>query len=42
MLKEIVEEKDASTAQRAIKEINTGIMVLPTISLERMAQSFTG
>ena len=34
-VKEIVEEKDASTAQKAIKEINTGIMVLPTKSLKK-------
>ena len=34
-VKEIVEEKDASTAQKAIKEINTGIMVLPTNSLKK-------
>ena len=31
----IVEEKDASLAQKAIKEINTGIMVLPTSSLKK-------
>ena len=31
----IVEEKDASLAQKAIKEINTGIMVLPTGSLKK-------
>ncbi|WP_353427413.1 bifunctional UDP-N-acetylglucosamine diphosphorylase/glucosamine-1-phosphate N-acetyltransferase GlmU [Polynucleobacter sp. MWH-UH19D] len=34
-VKEIVEEKDASTAQKAIKEINTGIMVLPTSPLKK-------
>jgi len=32
---EIVEEKDASAAQKAIQEINTGIMVLPTNSLRK-------
>ncbi len=32
---EIVEEKDASPAQKAIKEINTGIMVLPINSLKK-------
>ena len=34
-VKEIVEEKDASSAQKAIQEINTGIMVLPTNSLRK-------
>ena len=34
-VKEIVEEKDASTPQKAIKEINTGIMVLPTNALKK-------
>jgi bifunctional UDP-N-acetylglucosamine pyrophosphorylase/glucosamine-1-phosphate N-acetyltransferase len=33
-VQEIVEEKDAKLAQKAIKEINTGIMVLPTNSLK--------
>jgi len=32
---EIVEEKDATSSQKAIKEINTGIMVLPTNSLKK-------
>ena len=32
-VKEIVEEKDATAAQKSIQEINTGIMVLPTNSL---------
>ena len=32
-VREIVEEKDATFAHKAIKEINTGIMVLPTNSL---------
>ncbi|MCX7892009.1 MAG: bifunctional UDP-N-acetylglucosamine diphosphorylase/glucosamine-1-phosphate N-acetyltransferase GlmU [Burkholderiales bacterium] len=31
--KRIVEEKDASPAERAIREVNTGIMVLPTARL---------
>ena len=31
----IVEEKDASAEQKAIKEVNTGIMVLPTERLEK-------
>ncbi len=31
----IVEEKDATPAQKAIQEINTGIMVLPTNSLKK-------
>ena len=34
-VQKIVEEKDASLAQKAIKEINTGIMVLPTHSLKK-------
>ena len=34
-VKEIVEEKDASSAQKTIQEINTGIMVLPTNSLKK-------
>ena len=31
----IVEEKDASPTQKAVKEINTGIMVLPTNALKK-------
>ncbi len=31
----IVEEKDASDAERAIREINSGIMVIPTRHLKR-------
>ena len=34
-VKEIVEEKDASSAQKTIHEINTGIMVLPTNALNK-------
>ena len=34
-VKAIVEEKDASPAQKNIQEINTGIMVLPTNSLKK-------
>lgn len=34
-VKEIIEEKDATLAQKAIQEINTGIMVLPTNSLKK-------
>ncbi|QWD90698.1 bifunctional UDP-N-acetylglucosamine diphosphorylase/glucosamine-1-phosphate N-acetyltransferase GlmU [Polynucleobacter sp. MWH-Braz-FAM2G] len=34
-VKEIVEEKDATPLQKAIQEINTGIMVLPTNSLKK-------
>ncbi len=30
----IVEEKDASTAERALKEINTGVMLVPTMQLK--------
>ena len=33
-IKRIVEEKDASPAERALREINTGIMVLPTARLK--------
>ena len=35
LVKEIVEEKDATPAQKVIQEINTGIMVLPTNSLKK-------
>lgn len=31
----IVEEKDASPAQRALTEVNTGILVAPTVALKR-------
>jgi bifunctional UDP-N-acetylglucosamine pyrophosphorylase/glucosamine-1-phosphate N-acetyltransferase len=31
----IVEHRDASDAQRAIREVNTGIMVVPTAALQR-------
>ena len=34
-VKAIVEEKDATPTQKAIQEINTGIMVLPTNSLKK-------
>ena len=34
LIKRIVEEKDATAAQRALREINTGIMVLPTARLK--------
>ena len=34
-VQEIVEEKDATPAQKAICEINTGIMVLPTHALKK-------
>jgi bifunctional UDP-N-acetylglucosamine pyrophosphorylase/glucosamine-1-phosphate N-acetyltransferase len=33
-IKRIVEEKDATGAERALREINTGIMVLPTARLK--------
>ncbi len=36
---EIVEEKDASASQKAIQEINTGIMVLPTNALKKWLKS---
>ena len=38
-VKAIVEEKDASSAQKAICEINTGIMVLPTNALKGWLKS---
>jgi len=38
-VKEIVEEKDATLAQKRLQEINTGIMVLPTNSLKRWLKS---
>ena len=31
----IVEEKDASESERAIREVNTGILVAPTVALKR-------
>ena len=34
-VQEIVEEKDATLVQKTIKEINTGIMVLPSNSLQK-------
>ena len=34
-VKRIVEEKDATEAERAVREINTGIMVLPTLRLKQ-------
>ena len=39
LVQEIVEEKDATLAQKTIKEINTGIMVLPTNSLKKWLKS---
>jgi len=40
-VKEIVEEKDATSAQKAIQEINTGIMVLPTNALKKWLKSLS-
>lgn len=37
----IVEEKDASAAQKAVKEINTGILVLPNAKLEAWLNSLS-
>ncbi len=37
----IVEEKDASPAQRAIREVNTGILVAPTQRLKRWLSRLT-
>ena len=34
-VKRIVEEKDATKSERAVREINTGIMVLPTARLKK-------
>jgi len=34
-IRRIVEQKDASEAERAIREVNTGIMVAPTASLKK-------
>jgi bifunctional UDP-N-acetylglucosamine pyrophosphorylase/glucosamine-1-phosphate N-acetyltransferase len=34
-VKRIAEQKDATAAERAIREVNTGMMVLPTARLER-------
>ena len=39
LINAIVEEKDASTSVKAISEINTGIMVLPTRSLAQWLKS---
>ena len=40
-VREIVEEKDATSEQKAIKEINTGIMVLPTNSLKKWLKALS-
>ena len=40
-VREIVEEKDATPAQKAIKEINTGIMVLPTSALKKWLKALS-
>ncbi|WP_260244698.1 bifunctional UDP-N-acetylglucosamine diphosphorylase/glucosamine-1-phosphate N-acetyltransferase GlmU, partial [Neisseria meningitidis] len=37
----IVEEKDADAAQKAVKEINTGILVLPNAKLENWLNSLS-
>jgi len=37
----IVEQKDASDVQRAIREVNTGIMVAPTAMLKRWLQTLS-
>ena len=37
----IVEEKDADAAQKAVKEINTGILVLPNAKLEAWLNSLS-
>ena len=40
-VKEIVEEKDATSAQKTIHEINTGIMVLPTNALNKWLKALS-
>lgn len=40
-IRRIVEQKDASEAERAIKEINTGIMVAPTKALKQWLQNLS-
>jgi bifunctional UDP-N-acetylglucosamine pyrophosphorylase/glucosamine-1-phosphate N-acetyltransferase len=40
-VQEIVEEKDATLVQKAIKEINTGIMVLPSNSLKKWLKALS-
>jgi bifunctional UDP-N-acetylglucosamine pyrophosphorylase/glucosamine-1-phosphate N-acetyltransferase len=37
----IIEEKDASPEQRGVREVNTGIMIVPTSSLRRWLSSLT-
>jgi bifunctional UDP-N-acetylglucosamine pyrophosphorylase / glucosamine-1-phosphate N-acetyltransferase len=41
LLERIVEQKDASEAEREIVEVNTGIMVLPPASLQRFLPQLT-
>lgn len=40
-IKRIVEQKDGNETELAIREINTGIMVVPTVSLKRWLSSLT-
>ncbi len=40
-IKEIVEHKDATDAQRAITEVNTGIMIMPTTKLKQWLASLS-
>ena len=40
-IKAIIEEKDASEAQKAINEVNTGIMAIPGHYLEKWLESLT-
>ena len=40
-VQEIIEEKDATLVQKAIKEINTGIMVLPSNSLKKWLKALS-
>jgi bifunctional UDP-N-acetylglucosamine pyrophosphorylase/glucosamine-1-phosphate N-acetyltransferase len=40
-IRRIVEEKDASAAEKAIKEINSGILVVPTVHLKKWLSSLS-
>lgn len=40
-IRKIVEQKDATAEERTIREINTGIMLVPTVALKRWLASLT-